>query len=85
MLPIIGEAVDYKTTNASNKARVYIRVNKFWERDHQAFFSRKVFDPNTNRYLKAALPQCYIQNGKEKKRKFNNRVLQIDHGSFTPL
>ena len=38
-----------------------------------------------NRYIKTALPQCYIQNEKEKKRNYNNRVIQIEHGSLTQL
>ena len=54
-------------------------------RRQQALFDVRVFDPNTNRYLNKALPQCYIQNEKEKKRQYNERVLETDHGSFTPL
>ena len=45
----------------------------------------RVFDPNANRYHNKALPQCYIQNEMEKKRQYNERVLDIDHGSFTLL
>ena len=30
-----------------------------------------------------ALPQCYVQNEKEKKRQYNDRILQTDLGSFT--
>ena len=37
------------------------------------------------RNLNKALPQCYIQNEKEKKRQYNERVTEIDHGSFTGL
>jgi len=54
-------------------------------RGQQAFFDVRVFDPNAKRYLHKALPQCYIQNEKEKKRQYNERILEIEHGSFTPL
>ena len=50
-----------------------------------AQFDVRVFDPNANQYLKKALRQCCIQNVKEKKRQYNERVLETDHGSFTPL
>lgn len=60
-------------------------MKEFCESSQQVLFSRKVFDPNSNRYLQTALPQCHIQNEKEKKRTSNNRVLQIEQGSFTPL
>ena len=32
VLPVIGEALDYQTANASNKARVGIRKRGYWER-----------------------------------------------------
>ena len=50
-----------------------------------AQFDVRVFDPNVNQYLNKALRQCCIQNVKEKKRQYNERVLETDHGSFTPL
>ena len=54
-------------------------------RGQHTLFDVRGFDPNANRYLNKALSQCYIQNEKEKKRQYNERVLEIDHRSFTPL
>ena len=85
LLPIMGETLNNRTANTSDEARVDIKLRGFWVRDQQAFFDERVFDPNANRYLNKALPQCYIQNEKEKKRQYNEIVLEIDHGSFTPL
>ena len=31
------------------------------------------------------LQQCHVINENEKKRGYNERVLQVDHGTFTPL
>ena len=53
-------------------------------RGQQTFFDVRVSDTNASRYLNKALRQCYIQNEKEKKRQCSERVLEIDHGSFTP-
>ena len=85
LLPVTWEAFHYQTSNTSNEARVDIRAQGFWERVQQPFFDVRVFDPNINRYVKTALPQCYIQYEKEKKQNYRNSVLQIEHGSFITL
>ena len=53
-------------------------------RGQKAFLDIRVFDPNTNRYLNATLPQCH-EIEKEQKRNYSNRILQIEHGTFTHL
>ena len=45
----------------------------------------RVFDPNACRYLNKSLQQRHVMNEQEKKRAYNERVLQIEHGTFTPL
>ena len=50
-----------------------------------AFFDVRVFDPNAKRYEGKTLQHCYRTNEMEKKRKYNERVLQVENGSFTPL
>ena len=45
----------------------------------------RVSDPNACRYLNKSLQQRHVMNEKEKKRAYNERVLQIEHGTFTPL
>ena len=64
--------------------RLDVRARGFWERGQQAFFDLRVFDPNTCRYLNKSLQHCHVINENEKKRTYNERVLQIDHGTFTP-
>ena len=54
-------------------------------RGQEAFLDIRVLDPNVNRYLKAILPRCYEINEKEKKQNYSNKILQIEHGTFTPL
>ena len=44
-----------------------------------------VFDPNAYHYRKKSLQECYVMNEQEKKRAYNERILRIDHGTFTPL
>ena len=74
-----------RTSNNSNEERVVIRTRGFWEQGQQAFFDLRVFDPNTCRYRKKSLQQCHVLNEQEKKRVYNKRILQVDHGTFTTL
>ena len=79
-----GKQLQGRTSNNSNEARADIKIRGFWKLEQQGFFVLSVFDPNTRRYNKS-LQQCYVMNEQEKKRAFNERILQIDHGTFKPL
>ena len=50
-----------------------------------AFFDVRVFNPNAKRYVNQDISKTYELNKKEKKRLHNERVIEIEHGSFTPL
>jgi len=45
----------------------------------------KVFNPLAKCYVSMEKKRCYECNENEKKRQYNARVLQIEHGSFTPF
>ena len=84
LTPLTGEELDSRTANTTNKARLDIRARGVWERGQQAFLYLRVFDPNICRYLNK-LQQCHVMNEQEQKRAYNERVLQIEHITFTPL
>ena len=44
-----------------------------------------MFNPNARRYAKQELSKTYQLNEKEKKRLYNERIMQVEHGTFTPL
>ena len=83
LLPLSGEELHGRTTNRSNEARLDVRTRGFWERGQQTFFDMLVFGPNTCRYLNKSLRQCHAMNELEKKRSYHERLLQVDHGTFT--
>ena len=63
-----------------------IVAQSFWGRDRQsAFFDVRVFNPYTPCYRSSTLAQCYWKNELEKKRVYEERVREIEHGSFSPL
>ena len=57
----------------------------FWEAGQEALFDVRVFNPNTTRYTKLELSKSYEINEKEKKKYYNERIMQTEHGSFTLL
>ena len=50
-----------------------------------AFLVVRVFNQNVKRYANIKLSKAYEINKKEKKKTYNERILQVEHGSFTPL
>ena len=53
---------------------------------HQsAFFDMRVCHPNAESYKQLEPKHIYRLHGNEKKRSYARRVLDIEHGSFTPL
>ena len=61
-------------------------ARNFWGQDGQrAFFDVRVFNPYAPCYQNSTQAQCYRKNELEKKRAYNERVREIEHGSFSPL
>ena len=50
-----------------------------------AFFDERVFNPNARRYAKQEPSKTYQINEKEKKRFYNERIMQVEQSTFTPL
>ena len=73
------------STAADNEVRLDISARGFWQAGQMAFLDVRVFNPNAKRYANIELSKAYEINEKEKKKTYNERILQVDHGSFTPL
>ena len=83
--PITGETLGEATANTSDKARLDIAARGFWVSGKKAFFDIRVFNPVAGRYRNSKIPKACELNEKEKKRQYNQWVLNIEHGSFTLL
>ena len=83
--PITGEVLSHATAISDDGARLDIAANGFWcGCFEQAFFDVRVFNPHapSNRQ---PLPACYRKHENLKKRAYEQRVREIERGSFTPL
>ena len=79
---ITGEVI---SGNISAEARSDVSARGFWVKGQTAFFDIRVFDPNARRYATRNLAQCYKSNETEKKNQYNQRIIEVDQGSFCPL
>ena len=66
-------------------ARLDIHARGFWEHQQLAFLDVRLCHPNDDSYKDLEPQQIYRRHENEKKRLFSKRVLDIEHGTFTPL
>ena len=82
---LTGESMTLKPANKTAEARLDVSARDVWTKGQRAFLDVRVFHLLARWYSGQSLNQCYITNEKEKKRAYNERVLQIENGTFTPL
>ena len=73
------------STATGNEVRLDVCARGFWQAGQMAFFDVRVFNPNARRYAKQELSKTYQITEKEKKRLYNERIMQVEHDIFTPL
>ena len=57
----------------------------FWIRGEKAFFDIRVFDPVAQSHFNQNLQAAHLRQENEKRRQYEERVLHVEHASFTPL
>ena len=82
--PLTGESFATSTATG-NEVRLDVCARGFWQAGQMAFFDVRVFNPNARRYAEQELSKTYQLNEKEKKQLYNERITQVEHGTFTSL
>ena len=82
--PLTGEVLP-PSTNSADDARVDIAARGFLQRCEKAFFDVRVFNPYASTHKRQSLTSSFNANEREKKRHYNQRIVQVEHGSFTPV
>ena len=82
--PLSGENIPLNA-NREDDARLDIAARSFWQQCEMAFFDVRVFNPFAKSHLARNLEAVFRSNESSKKTAYNTRVIQIEHGSFTPL
>ena len=80
---LTGKQFEQRTANTSDEARLDVAARGFWTAGQIAFFHIRVLYSNATRHANQSLQQCYASNVTEKKRKYNNRVMNVERGCYT--
>ena len=83
--PLNGENFLHRSANTDFEAKLDVKARGFWNRGQDAFFDVTFFNPYAPSYRSQDLPQLYRRHEQEKKREYNQRVMEVKNGVFTPL
>ena len=84
LLPVTG-GVYRKSANTSEEARPDVRARGFWRDGQNAFFDVRVTNADCESQKNMSLKAVLSKHEQEKKRQYNQRIMNCDHGTFTPL
>ena len=71
--------------NTAEKARLDVAGVGVWGAYEKTFLDIRIMHPNSPSYVNKPIKDLYATHEQEKKRNYNERVLQIERGSFTPI
>ena len=74
-----------KSAITKKDARLDIRTRGFWRPGQNAFFDVRITNAECNSQASASVKSVLRKHETEKKRQYNQRVIEVEHGTFTPL
>ena len=80
-----GEQFKYKSATKDDQAALDVSALGFWTRGQRTFFDIRIFDPMAASHFNQNLPSVHKKVEKEKMRKYGERIIGVEQGSFTPL
>ena len=80
--PVEGELIDGL---AGENARPDIRARGVWRPGQNAYFDIRVTNTNCRSQVNTDTMKTLEKHEREKKRQYNHRIMNIEHGTFTPL
>ena len=85
LLPANGHTFEHSTANTADDAKLDVSARGFWRRGQRAFVDVRIFNPMARSYLDMSLSTAHKQNEQEKKRRYDERVREVEQARFTPL
>jgi hypothetical protein len=80
-----GEKLRYKSAITTDEARSDVRVRGFWGNKQNAFFEMRYFYPFASSYRAKTLQTCFKSIALTRRREYEERIVRVDNGSFTPM
>ena len=84
LLPLTGETFKLKSTNTKADARSDISARGVWRTLDKTFFDVRIFHEG-NKSNSGPINRIFLNHEDEKKRTYNQRILEVEKSSFTPL
>ena len=84
LLPIEKDRLD-GGSNTRKKARLDVAGVGVWGAYEKTFLDIRIMHPNSESYKDMSIESVYKHHEKLKKKAYNERVLQVEKGSFTPI
>ena len=75
----------HQSSNTSENARLDVSAIGLWSPFERSFIDVRIFHPNAPSYINKNLNQVYKEHENEKKRAYNDRIINVERGTFTPL
>ena len=79
------QIIKEQTDDLKNKARPDIRARGVWRQGQNAFFEIRLTNVNAKSQKNQTVETILKKNEKKKKRPYNSRIMNVEHGTFTPL
>ena len=84
--PLNGEALQGTSSITQDGARLDVAADGFWgSRFERAFFDVRVFNPHPPSNQRSSLQACYRNHENTKKRAYDQRIREVEHGTFCPF
>ena len=84
--PLSGETFPHRSTNTDDGPRLDVKARNFWDSSRSsAFFDVRVFNSHAPSNCKTSTAACYRRHELEKRRAYERRIIEVEHGSFTPI
>ena len=83
--PLDNEVFNLQSTVTSREARLDMKAGGFWTPGVTAFFDVRVTHVNCRSNQGKHTATIFKEQENEKKRKYNQRVMDVEMGTFTPL
>ena len=84
--PLNGEIFRNRSAITEDGARLDIAANGVWGgRFERTMFDVRVFNPHVRSNQVHSIPSTYVRHEREKRRQYEERVLEVEHASFVPL
>ena len=83
--PVINKTGYPRTAKLEDNARLDVRARGFWRNGQNAYFDVRVTNADSDSQQNATISSVLRKHELEKKRHYNKRIMEVEHGTFTPL